>query len=145
MRGAAAIAVLVGVAGCGAPVQTPVGGSGPTGGTAATSTPSRGPAIALRPPGAVDVVADPPLTGPADPVVGVAYPYDLYVHCGIRSARFGERDWAPPSPPPEPVRYTAYARGTMTLAAPDVARFEEDGTGLRVDLRPATVTPPPCA
>ncbi len=151
--GAAAVFVLVASAGCGTSVDTPAAGAGPS--SSAQPAPSRGPAIALPAPGAVDVLPDPPLTGPADPVAGVDYPYDLLTHCGIRWARFGGREWAPPSPLPEPgpppagpdgvVRYNGYTRGTMTLVAPDLARFEVDGTGQRVDLGPITVAPPPCA
>lgn len=63
----------------------------------------------------------------------MAYEYHLSVHCGIRAARFGGRDWAAVAPvdelsatsvrPPDP----NHLLGSMTLVAPDLARFARDG------------------
>jgi hypothetical protein len=36
---------------------------------------------------------DPPRTLPDDPVIGVAYPFDLYSHCGIDLASFAGHVW----------------------------------------------------
>ena len=61
--------------------------------------------------------------------IGTGYPYTLYVHCGIRDARFDGRLWmADPmlsdgsgNPPPD---WTAEdSRGTMELVRDDLAVF----------------------
>jgi hypothetical protein len=104
--------------------------------------------------------ADPgrPRTGPADPQLGVAYPYDLYTHCGIRYAQFGGRWWEVSPPRAEPAaragadgvtRYTGYTAGTMTLVGTDVARFVVDVRHAAPDdpvvtFFPASGQPPPC-
>jgi hypothetical protein len=87
-----------------------------------------------------------------DPEIGTAYEHHLYVHCGIRAAEFGGRWWsavtpagnnpfpgnrAPGQPDPN------HLHGSMTLVAPDLARFEWDGGS--ADFAPAAAAPPPCA
>lgn len=71
-------------------------------------------------------------TGPADPQVGVGYPFDLYTHCGIDFTRFGGRYWQAAAPLPEPsplpdaqgvTTYTGYVSGVMTLVDQQTARF----------------------
>jgi hypothetical protein len=86
-------------------------------------------------------------TGPDRPAVGVAYPYDLYVHCGIRYARFGGRWWhADPeqAAPREPEIGGVYIRGTMTLASADEARFEGLSQKITARFVPFAGDPPPC-
>jgi hypothetical protein len=105
--------------------------------------------------------ADPdrPRTGPAQPQLGEAYPYDLYTHCGIRHAQFGGRWWEVSPPRAEPparvgadgvTRYTGYTAGTMTLVGTDVARFVIDVRHATADdpvvtFFPASGQPAPCA
>ncbi|GGJ83907.1 hypothetical protein GCM10010123_11990 [Pilimelia anulata] len=100
-----------------------------------------------------------PRGGPAAPVRGQAYPYDLYTHCGLEFARFGGRTWRVTPARPEPLpradaagveTYTGYTAGTMTLMAPAVARFVMDArrvvvTGSPVILfTPTAARPPIC-
>jgi len=77
-----------------------------------------------------------PRPGPPDgpgAVIGVDYPFDLYTHCGVRSARFDGRDWnADPSlldeygANPPPGWGNPFDHGTMTLLEPDLAEFRSD-------------------
>jgi hypothetical protein len=82
-----------------------------------------------------------------DPEVGVAYEYHLYVHCGIRAARFGGRWWLAVSQAGD-VRGRDratdpnYVEGAMTLVASDLARFEWDGGS--AGFTPAEAEPTPC-
>lgn len=82
------------------------------------------------------------------PETGVAYEYHLYVHCGIRAARFGGRHWAAVAPTGDPPATSArppdpnYLRGSMTLVGPDLARFAWDGGS--VHFRPTDPPLPPC-
>jgi hypothetical protein len=71
-------------------------------------------------------------SGPPQAELGVAYPFDLYTHCGIRGARFAGREWTAIRPAADPqrlpdstgiTRYTGYIAGTMTLVRPDLLRF----------------------
>jgi hypothetical protein len=79
------------------------------------------------------------------PDIGVAYEYHLYVHCGVRAARFGGRWWQAVSPSDE--RHTdggpGYLAGSMTLVQPDLARFA--WAGCSADFTPAPIEPTPCA
>ena len=70
------------------------------------------------------------------PVVGVAYPFDLLTHCGIRSAKFGGHWWlaVAPTDQPHPAGHNTTA-GTMTLISPDDARFHYAGG--TAEFRPA--------
>lgn len=85
---------------------------------------------------------NPARTGPEHPVVGVAYPYDLYVHCGIRHAKFGGRWWH--AVPERPGQLGPYTPGTMTLVSADHARFDAADPRVTVDFQPATDVPIPC-
>jgi hypothetical protein len=66
---------------------------------------------------------------PEEAVLGVAYPFRLFVHCGVLGTRFGGRDWDadPPltdgsgNPPPGWDENTE--EGTMTLVAANRAVF----------------------
>jgi hypothetical protein len=107
-------------------------------------------------PSSVRVVpGQPPVVLPgtvARPDLGVAYEYHLYVHCGTRAANFGDRWWvAVSTSPASPSGGDGgsrqldpnYRRGSMTLVAPDRARFAWDGG--TADFVPVTTPPPPCA
>lgn len=73
-------------------------------------------------------------SGPAAPVLGQAYPFDLLVHCGLRYATFGGKNWettkvvAVPQATPDPVTGITEGMvvlpGYMTLQDPSTARFE---------------------
>jgi hypothetical protein len=87
--------------------------------------------------------------GPDQPQVGVAYPYDLYVHCGIHFARFGGQWWraAPEQPDPRPAMAyggNPYTSGTMTLVSPTEARFERHSPDVTVIFHPSSTQPEPC-
>lgn len=96
--------------------------------------------------------------GPADPQIGVAYPFDLHTHCGIRFARFGGMWWEASTPRQDPqvranadgsATYTNYTAGTMTLVGTGVARFTIDdryvvAEELSITFFPTDETPPPC-
>lgn len=101
-------------------------------------------------------------SGPPNPAVAVAYPFDLYEHCGIREVAFAGHQWLASPPAPEPRRlpdaqgitdYTGYVAGTMTLLPEDQLRFTitdplSSGNGQSFLFRPqpATTQPlPPCA
>jgi hypothetical protein len=116
---------------------------------------------AEEPPAAVDPVDLKRLRlGPASPVPGEAYPFDLYTHCGLGFARFGGRTWRAERPAPEPrplpgaggrTRYTGYTAGTMTLVEEGTARFVIDKSRYEVPgspvviFHPTTTQPPTCA
>ena len=78
-----------------------------------------------------------------DPSVGVAYPFRLYTHCGILSARFGGRLWRAQPPltdgsgnPPKGWDNPQQA-GTMRLLSRDEAEFEA-ASGQRARFVPLT-------
>jgi hypothetical protein len=77
-----------------------------------------------------------------DPVIGVAYPFQMPTHCGIQAASFGGHWWLATAPTgtsgPVGPQYTA---GTMTLVSPSDARF--DYAGGTAEFTP-TATPQPC-
>jgi hypothetical protein len=119
--------------------QTPVaaepsapGPSAPTG--AATGGPPAPPGTELA-------------TGPDNPAVGTSYRYDLFVHCGVRYAKFGGRWWRADPEQPEP-RTTygggLYVPGTMALVAADEARFTSDTPKVSATFRPLAGDPEPC-
>jgi hypothetical protein len=100
--------------------------------------------------------------GPADPEVGVAYPFSMYTHCGIDTVTFGGRDWRAVDPQPEPERlpgsdgvtnYTGYTSGEMTLVDRDHLRFvitdpQSVAAGQTMEFMPqptAAQPSPPCA
>ncbi len=90
----------------------------------------------------------PAMSDPATPTIGTAYPYQLFVHCGVRYALFGGRWWEatpPQSPPPGPPgRDGNYVTGTMTLTRADRVHFRSTDPPLEVDFRPAPAQPPLC-
>jgi hypothetical protein len=95
-------------------------------------------------------------TGPPEPELGVAYPFDLLTHCGIGWTSFGGRDWHPvqpepvPAPLPDPDGITTvdgYTTGTMTLVDEDLLRFTitepyVEGRGRTIDFVPLPETAP---
>lgn len=86
---------------------------------------------------------------PTGPALGVPYPHELYVHCGIRYTKFGGRWWgAEPEVPEEAldpaVRVDPYTAGTMVLVSAGEARFVRHAPDLAVTFRPLAVEPPPC-
>lgn len=99
-----------------------------------------------------------PRSGPAEPQLGVAYPFDLYTHCGVEFARFGGRWWqaSPARPEPRPraagdgtTAYTGYTAGTMSLVGTEAARFVIDLRYAEADepvvtFFPTSEEPPPC-
>ena len=97
---------------------------------------------------------DHPAVGPDAPVIGVAYPYDLFTHCGVRWAHFGGRDWITnpvqpePKPKPDPrtgvTSYTGSTPGYMTLVSADTARFDDPGVVTAI-FHPATGKLPMCS
>lgn len=119
----------------------------------ATAEPSASPAAATTvvavPRSVQEIPGQPPVIRYGtvdDPQLGMAYEYHLYVHCGIRDARFGGRWW-------KSIVLTnsqeflddgsGYVAGSMTLVEPTLARFEWDGQ--RADFVPTSVEPQPCA
>ena len=82
--------------------------------------------------------------------VGVAYPFDLYTHCGISGADVGGVWFAADQPlvqgsnGPPAGWDDPYQRGTLTLESTEVAVFRDDA-GHEVRLRAAeSERPPPC-
>lgn len=112
--------------------------------------------------GSVGVAVPPfsgsPRTGPATPQFGVAYPFDLYTHCGIDFAMFGGWYWQAIIALPDPRRtpdahgvttYTGYVSGLMTLVDQDTVQFvvhdpTVDINGQVVRFRSRSTQPPPC-
>ena len=100
-----------------------------------------------------------PRSAPAQAEIGVTYAFDLYTHCGIRTASFAGRDWTALRPAADPQRlpdsagitvYTGYVAGTMMLVRADLLRFTitdpyAAGTGQTFDFVPAPGPPPLCA
>ncbi|WP_194918715.1 hypothetical protein [Catenulispora rubra] len=94
-----------------------------------------------------------PSRGPATPVIGVAYPFDLFTHCGVHVAHFGGRDWITdavqpePKPKPDPrtgvTTYTGSTPGYMTLVSAGTARFDDPGVVTAV-FHPAAGKLPMC-
>ena len=88
----------------------------------------------------------------------MAYPFDLYTHCGIRWARFAGREWTALHPAGDPprlpdstgiTRYTGYVAGAMRLVGPDLLRFTLTdpyvaGEGRSFDFMPARGPLPLC-
>jgi hypothetical protein len=90
-----------------------------------------------------------PRTGPASPSVGVAYPYDLMTHCGVRYAYFGGRWWEADSPSQvDPAKgsnpYTGYVPGTLTLTSQATARFDQPHR-ITATFHPLDGQPQPCS
>ncbi|MFB6521812.1 hypothetical protein [Streptomyces sp. NPDC056401] len=106
---------------------------------------SRTPAPAPAPPAATAAPTD-----PAGPALGVPYPHELYVHCGVRYTRFGGRWWRADPEVPEGALDPAlraddqYTPGTMVLVSPAEARFVRHAPDLTVTFRPLAEEPPPC-
>ncbi|MEV4508012.1 hypothetical protein AB0K00_03520 [Dactylosporangium sp. NPDC049525] len=87
--------------------------------------------------------------GPSQAKIGTPYPFDLHVHCGIRYADFTGTWWIadPVQPnyhPTSNYRGLNYVLGTMTLVAPDEARFDGPAEDLHITLRPLTTQLEPC-
>jgi|SRR5450631_440040 len=130
--------------------------SGPIPSTAPESTLPPQANISIQPP-TPPVTALPSLqTGPADPVVGVVYPFDLYRHCGLGAVAFGGRMWASgdavPTAEPDANGTTTddgYTHGTMVLADENTLRFTYAGRAgspsIIVIFRPTTASLGLCA
>jgi hypothetical protein len=97
---------------------------------------------------------DHPATGPAAPVLGKAYPYDLYVHCGGEYAAFAGASWRTANPPGDPgatvnpdgtATYTGYLAGWMTLLNQDTAVFAVAGTTKLITYQRTAQDGPVCA
>jgi hypothetical protein len=78
-------------------------------------------------------------------VTGKAYPYRLFIHCGVRTVAFGGRAWRPVQPVPQyqgnrPVNgiatYDGFVTGTMTLEKSGALRFTADNA---IAMAPFTV------
>lgn len=90
-----------------------------------------------------------PRTGPATPSAGVAYPYDLMTHCGVRYAYFDGRWWEADSPSPQDLAkgsnpYTGYVAGTMTLTSQTTVRFDLPHR-ITATFHPLGGQPQPCS
>ncbi|MDD9377079.1 hypothetical protein M8Z33_10430 [Streptomyces sp. ZAF1911] len=89
-------------------------------------------------------------TDPAGPALGVPYPHELYVHCGVRYTKFAGRWWHAEPEVPEGALDPAlraddpYTPGTMVLVSPAEARFVRHAPDLAVTFRPLAEEPPPC-
>jgi hypothetical protein len=89
---------------------------------------------------------------PAPAEVGVAYPFDLYTHCGIVGADVAGT-WFAAAPPlvegagnPPAGWGNPYQRGTLTLLTSSEALFRDDaGHELRLRAAPESERPGPCA
>lgn len=94
------------------------------------------------------------------PATGKAYPFKLFIHCGVPVVDFGGRAWQPVAPVPRypgprPVNgtatYTGYVVGTMTLVNARTLRFVADESAVAspfsVVFEPLTarVTRYPCS
>jgi hypothetical protein len=147
-----AVAILSGCSTSDPSAVAPAGGA-----TAAAAPTSAAPITADIEPDSPVPPPGPPQPGRTynpvpDPTVGVAYPYLLYVHCGIRTARFGGRTWLAETPVPNPTPEEVAAgrwgardveRGTMTFVEPGLLRW--DGWQGPIYFRPASTEPTPCA
>jgi len=84
-------------------------------------------------------------TGPDKPAIGAAYPYQLYVHCGVKYAKFGGRWWVAHRgtiAAARPARARRQLRlGTMTLVAADRARFQSTNPPVTAELPPGGIRP----
>jgi hypothetical protein len=152
---AAAIPLAVGTwtpVGNGAQTAASLPAGADVGGTPST-TPSASTRETAEPAGGE---ADEALTGAARPELGVAYPFDLMTHCGIRWTTFGGRDWRALQPAPEPKVLPGpdgvstvdfYTGGTMTLVDENLLRFTiteqyVEERGRTFDFVPMTETDP---
>ena len=99
------------------------------------------------------------LPGPANPEIGVPYPYDLYTHCGVTFARFGGRVWRKDGGVGVYVRRPredgtvvedGYTGGTMTMIDENTIVFRVDEQLYETDRRvefvyhPSDEEPPWC-
>ncbi|MFE4637150.1 hypothetical protein ACFRJ1_27740 [Streptomyces sp. NPDC056773] len=91
----------------------------------------------------------PPPPDPAGPALGVPYPHELYVHCGIRFTKFDGRWWRADPEVREDALDPAvwedpYTKGTMLLVSPAEARFVHPGSTPPITFRPVAAEPEPC-
>ena len=94
-------------------------------------------------------------TGPAAPVLGQAYPFDLLVHCGLRYATFGGKGWETtqavtvPHATPDPVTGVTEGMvalpGYMTLQDASTARFDNARLASPVTFHVLDPPAPGCA
>jgi hypothetical protein len=110
--------------------------AGGAGCTSASSASSQSPAVTH--PASVSAPTTPPAAPPTTPrvigglVVGKAYPYQLYVLCGVGKISYGGRTWSPVPPVGQPPKNRSvhgqspageYLPGTLTLEQPGILRF----------------------
>ena len=94
-------------------------------------------------------------TGPAVAEVGVAYPFDLNIHCGGEFVRFASAWWRTSTPPgpgqPDPSatitssRELDFRRGLMTRTGDDTAEFQPTDSTQTIAYTLIDETPPLCA
>jgi hypothetical protein len=86
-------------------------------------------------------------------MIGVAYPYDLYVHCGGEYARFSSQLWIADHPPGDPgptpaengvMVYTGYVAGWMTKLDGVTAIFTFSARRTPIVYRVTDDEPPLC-
>lgn len=157
-------AAVLAVAGGAWLVLDPAGAPSPTAAQGSTTVDNGPEAAAAQPPSAADSSVGQPsedelaaAAGPAGQLVvvppaevGVAYPFDLYTHCGVVGADVAGV-WFAADPPlveafgPPDGWGDPYQRGTLTLESADGAVFRDD-LGHELTLRSAeSERPPPCA
>jgi hypothetical protein len=89
------------------------------------------------------------LTVPTPARVGVAYPFDLYTHCGVLGADVAGT-WFAAGPPlvegtPPAGWGNPYQRGTLTLLTSSEALFQDEaGHEVRLSAAPESQRPAPC-
>lgn len=136
------------------PTAAPASTTAESGAEAAAQPPDNDALTGARPPeddvAAAEVGPAGQLVVPSPPEVGVAYPFDLYTHCGIFGADVAGvwfaadpplvEEFGPPAGWGDPEQ-----RGTLTLDSADEAVFRDDvGHELRLRAAPDSERPPLC-
>jgi hypothetical protein len=115
-------------------------------------------AVALTACGAGATAAEPPPPPTAVEPIKSPQPVRLLTRCGIEWAKFDGRTWRATLSRPEPadlpdssglIHYDGFTKGTMTLLAPDRARFDVTDPLVKpipggVDFTPTDEAPPLC-
>jgi hypothetical protein len=127
-------------------------GDAPVASAPVSTTPgetAEGPSAAGTAPGSSAATGVPALPTPAE--IGVAYPFDLYTHCGVLGADVAGT-WFAADPPleegagnPPPDWDNPYQRGRLTLVTATEAVFTDDaGHEVRLGAAPESARPAPC-